>query len=176
MGHPANDRPPQQVNLQSVAREAWEIEQERSDQARAEFRAAREAYEGDILRQLMERRLGVQVFPRYPEVIIDGLRFALRWNSEAEEYELALLTTCPDCGTMVASGDILHLADLGAVLDDVAAGRNTCLRCRNAPRRRFATAQDTDELDRIIAEPVLSLAPTMTSGIDAIVDHQPGDA
>lgn len=170
---PVRNVHPPQSSLQSTAHDAWVRAQDQTEQARAEFREAREAYEGAILRQIMERRLGVQVFPRYPEVVVDGLHFALRWHPPAEEYELTLLTSCPGCGGTVASGDILHLADLGAVLDDVAAGRNRCLNCRH-PQPPLASASDTDELDRVIAGPGMNLSAEAPPAGPSVFS-QPGD-
>ncbi|HLI52627.1 MAG TPA: hypothetical protein VKU87_12585 [Thermomicrobiaceae bacterium] len=156
--------------MRSTARDAWQSEQEQRRRAREEFRQARDGYEGAILRQLMERRLGVQVFPRYPEVTVDGLRFALRWHSEAEAYELTLLTTCPGCGSIISSGDILHLADLGSVLDDVAAGRNRCPDCQ--VRRESTVAGDVDEPDRVIDGTEMTINRTGHSNIDVVRQHQ----
>lgn len=130
MDSSADEEELERISLRDIALEAWQARQVTETANLEEQRAYEAERDATALRQLLAQRLGIRSAPSGSHVEVDGIVFGVRWSRLARTPDLVIVGACPKCGAPVASGDIFDLADLGAVLDDIAHERNLCEECR----------------------------------------------
>lgn len=123
--------PPPELHLREIAVDAFRARQLRESLHRNEEQRRERARAAVALRQLLARRLGIQVEPVSGHVEVDGVRFAALRDLESGAFDLVVIGSCPGCGAPVASGGIHDLADLGQVLEEMQLQRNHCDECRS---------------------------------------------
>ncbi|ACZ40002.1 hypothetical protein [Sphaerobacter thermophilus] len=123
--------PPPELRLREIAVDAFRARQLREDLHRNEEQRRERMRAAVALRQLLARRLGVQVEPVSGQIEVDGVRFAALRDSESGAFDLVVLGSCPGCGAPVASSGIHDLADLGQALEEMQLQRNHCDECRS---------------------------------------------
>ncbi|MBX5446037.1 hypothetical protein [Sphaerobacter sp.] len=123
--------PPPELRLREIAVDAFRARQLRESLHRDEEQRRERLRAAVALRQLLARRLGIQVEPVSGRIEVDGVCFAALRDPESGAFDLVVLGSCPGCGAPVASAGIHDLADLGQALEDMQLQRNHCDECRS---------------------------------------------